>query len=371
MIIEKRMKVPEVVFHIDMNSFFASCEVANDPSLKGKPVVVGGRSRRRGVITTATYEARAYGIKAGMPISEALQRHRQLIILPVNFELYRFYSKAVMEILQRFCKTIEQASIDEAYLDMSALAGDWVKALKVAKKIQETIYQELNIGSSVGISYNRFLAKMASDIKKPMGITLVRQEEISEHIWPLSLTEMHGVGPKTYHALKDRFQIETIGDFANIQEDEIRRLEKDNFYELWERANGVDNREIIPNRYSELSSIGHSTTLPQDNDNEDELIALLHKLSEQVINRLTKKERYALTIQITLRNSEFQTITRAQTLAKPFNDVETLFRVSESLFLKHWDGETVRLIGVSVSNFETEKGYFEQLTVDDYLKEIK
>lgn len=369
--IEKGSKVPEVIFHIDMNSFFASCEVANDPSLKGKAVVVGGRSRRRGVITTATYEARAYGIKAGMPISEALQKHRQLIVLPVNFELYRHYSKSVMEILNRFCKTIEQASVDEAYLDMSALAGDWVKALKVAKKIQETIYQELGIGSSVGISYNRFLAKMASDIKKPMGITLIRQEEIEDHIWPMSLTEMHGVGPKTYRALQDRFQIETIGEFAKISEEEIRLLEKENIYELWERANGIDMREIVPNRYAELSSIGHSTTLPQDNDNEDELLEILYKLSEQVITRLTKKERYALTIQITLRNSMFHTITRAQTLLKPFNDVETLFRVAESLFLKHWNGEALRLIGVSVSNFETEKGFFEQLTVDDYLKEMK
>lgn len=357
----------KIIFHIDMNSFFASCEVANDISLLGKPVVISGKSRRRGVITTATYEARKYGIHSGMPLSEAFQKYRDIIVLPVNFELYRAYSKSVMEILSRFCKTVEQASIDEAYLDMSALNGDYVKALAVAKKIQETIYQELRIGSSIGVSYNRFLAKMASDMKKPMGITLLRESDFQQHIWPMSLALMYGVGPKTYGYLKDRFQIETIGEFAQLPESDIRKIGKENYYEHWERANGKDERAIVPDRYSELSSIGHSTTFPMDIENEDELTEKLQVLSHQVIERLTKKEQYALTVQITIRNSQFRTITRAQTLSKPFNDWETLYYVAESLFLKNWNGDPLRLLGVAVSNFETAKAYFEQLTLDDYL----
>lgn len=357
-----------IIFHVDMNSFYASCEVANDPSLRGKPVVVGGKSRRRGVITTATYEAREYGIHAGMPISEAQHKCRELIVLPVNFELYREFSKKAMQILQRFCRTVEQASVDEAYLDMSGLNGDFHKALAVAKRIQTEIYNELKIGSSIGVSYNRFLAKMASDMKKPMGITLIQRENVATHIWPMQLNEMHGVGPKTYRALKDRFQVETIGDFAALDVIEIRKMGRGNYVELWERANGIDLREITPDRYDELSSIGHSRTFAQDTDNEDELLDKLKELSILCIERLNKKEHYALTVQITMRNSQFQTITRAQTLMKPFNDVETLFSVAESLFLKHWNGDSLRLIGVSTSNFETEKIYFEQMSVDDFLK---
>lgn len=355
-----------IIFHIDMNSFFASCEVAHDPSLKGKPVVISGKSRRRGVITTATYEAREYGIHAGMPISEAIRKHRDVIILPVNFDLYRHYSKAVMEILNRFCKCIEQASIDEAYLDMSALRGDHIKAVVLAKKIQETIYQELHIGSSIGISYNRFLAKMASDIKKPMGITLIKEAELMSHIWPMKLSQMHGIGPKSYTYLKDHFGIETIGDFASLLEVQIRSLGKDNYYDLWERANGIDLREITPHKYNELSSIGHSKTFPYDIENEEELIEYLQNLSAQVIERLQKKQQHALTVQITIRNAQFHTITRAQTLIKAFNDVETLQYVAESLFLKHWNGDPLRLLGVAVSNFEQSKVYFEQLTIDMY-----
>ncbi|MGL4662530.1 MAG: DNA polymerase IV [Culicoidibacterales bacterium] len=361
--------VQRIIFHIDMNSFFASCEVAHDPALKGKPVVISGKSRRRGVITTATYEAREFGIHSGMPISEAIRKHRDVIILPVNFELYRHYSKMVMEILNRYCKTVEQASIDEAYLDMSALEGDYVKAVAVAKKIQETIYKELKIGSSIGISYNRFLAKMASDMKKPMGITLILENELKSHIWPMKLSNMHGVGPKIYAYLKDIFQIETIGEFANITKEEIRKLGKENYYDLWERANGNDMREIVPDRYTELSSIGHSTTFPHDIENEDELLEYIQKLSRQVIERLNKKEQYALTVQITIRNANFQTITRAQTVLKPFNDVETLYYVAESLFLKHWNGDPLRLLGVAVSNFEQSKLYFEQMTIDNYYQE--
>lgn len=363
------MKVQRIIFHIDMNSFFASCEVAHDPSLQGKPVVISGKSRRRGVITTATYEARKYGIHSGMPISEAIRKHRDVIILPVNFELYRHYSKAVMQILNRYCKTVEQASIDEAYLDMSAIGNDYARAIVVAKKIQETIYKELKIGSSIGISYNRFLAKMASDMKKPMGITLIRETELESHIWPMPLSQMHGVGPKSYMYLKDRFQVETIGEFAHVEEAAIRQLGKENYMDLWERANGKDMRKIEPNRYEELSSIGHSTTFPHDIENEDELLEYLRKLAQQVINRLNQKEHYALTIQITIRDAKFQTITRAQTVMKPFNDVETLYYVAESLFLKHWNGEALRLLGVAVSNFEQAKSYFEQLTIDNYIME--
>lgn len=355
-----------IIFHIDMNSFFASCEVANDPTLRGKPVVISGKSRRRGVITTATYEARKYGIHSGMPIAEAIRKHRDVVILPVNFELYRTYSKAVMEILNRYCKTVEQASIDEAYLDMSALAGDYAKAIAVAKKIQETIYTELAIGSSIGISYNRFLAKMASDMKKPMGITLIRDTELGSHIWPMKLSEMHGVGPKSFKYLKDLLQVETIGEFAHVDEVKIRQLGKEMYFDLWQRANGIDEREIIPQRYAELSSIGHSTTFPHDIENEEELLEYLRSLSEQVITRLKQKKHYALTIQITIRDARFHTMTRAQTLIKPFDDVETLYYVAESLFLKHWNGDALRLLGVSVSNFEQSKMYFEQLTIDNY-----
>ena len=204
---EKKYKV---IFHVDLNAFFASCEMAQNPALKKVPLGIGGR-KDRGVLTTANYEARKYGVSSAMPVMEARRLCPNLEVLPVNFPLYEKYSNIFFDLLSEYSDTIEKGSIDEGYLDMTNPKVD-KHPLELAKEIQTRLLEEHDLPVSIGVAPNMFLAKMASNMKKPLGVTVLRRRDIEEKLWPLPIEAMHGIGKKTYPDLK-LIGIQTIGQF--------------------------------------------------------------------------------------------------------------------------------------------------------------
>lgn len=349
-----------IIFHIDMNSFFASCEVANHPELVGKPVVVGGASRRS-VVLAATYEARKFGIHSGMPMYQALQRCPHLVIQSSHFQLYREYSSRLMKLLQTYDVAIEQASIDEAYVDFTAKQSELGDIEAFAKTLQQRIYDELGLPNSIGISYNKFLAKMASDMKKPMGITVIRRKDIPTKIWPLDIGEMFGIGKKSAAKLRT-LGIKTIGDFAQIDAKKLEIAFSDMTISQQAYARGEDTR-IVDGERHKAQSIGHSITFESDKDNEDELLEIMERLLDQVLVRMEKQDQKAKTIQITIRNSYFKTQNRSYTLHEYSNNKKEIWEVVSRLFFNAWDGEPLRLIGVALTQFIAKEEATEQMNL--------
>jgi len=247
-----------VIFHIDMNSFYASVEVAHDPSLKGKPLAIAGNPKeRKGIIVTSSYEARAKGVKTTMPVWEARQLCPELIILPPNFERYKRASSRIFKKLASFTSLIEPVSIDESYMDVTENGQDYVR---LAKQIQEMILDDLSLPSSIGIGPNKFLAKTASDMKKPLGITVLRIRDLSKVLWPLHVKDMYGIGKKTAEKLNE-MKINTIGELAKADTYELTQRLGINGERLKNRANGFDPRPVDPEAVNEFKSIGNSRTL--------------------------------------------------------------------------------------------------------------
>ena len=251
-----------IIFHIDLNAFFASCEMAMDETLKEKPIGIGGSSNR-GVLTTANYVARKFGIHSGMSVVEAKRLCSKLIILPVNFDLYHDFSNKFFNLLGEYVSEIEKGSIDEGYIDVTHLSDD-IHPLKLAKEIQDRLLFEHKLPVSIGIAPNMFLAKMASDIKKPLGITVLRKRDIEGILWPLPIEDMYGIGKKTYPNLK-LLGIHTIGDLVKYNNKKKLGIVLGNRVEEFiNKANGIDNRLVNPHRLVKMKSIGTSSTYKTD-----------------------------------------------------------------------------------------------------------
>lgn len=359
-----------VIFHIDMNSFYASVEQAHDPSLKGKPIAIAGNQKeRRGIIVTSSYEARAKGVYTTMNVQEALKVCPNLILLPPDFKKYREASKAMFLILRSYSEILEPVSIDEGYLDVSELSKIR-HPLELAKEIQQRIYNELDLPCSIGIAPNKFLAKTASKMKKPMGITVLRKREVPEKLWPLPVIEMHGVGKRTAEKL-NVLGIQTIGDLAKQEDRFMHQKFGKNGLRLVKRANGIDEREVDPNAIYETKSVGNSTTLPRDETEYYILQETIEKLSKKVAERLSAKNLAGTTVVLHIRDSSWHTITRSKTLKNPISDFNDINEVAWQLFLKHWNEEPVRLLGVTVSNVVDKKESTVQLDLFQLEEQIK
>jgi DNA polymerase-4 len=353
-----------------MNSFFASVEIAHNPLLKGKPVAIAGNpEERRGIIVTSSYEARAKGVKTTMPIWQAKKLCPNLIILRPNGERYRAASKALFDILFSYTSLVQQVSIDEGYLDLTSYLKD-VHPIRLAEMIQARILTELNLPCSIGIAPNKFLAKMASDMKKPNGITVLRKRDIDQLLWPLPINEMHGIGKRTVENWKKN-QILTIGDLANADDQFLLRKFGERGIELKERANGNDNRPVNPHAYSEYKSIGHSTTLRADTRNLTLIRSTLEELAGRVHLRLRKKETFARGVQITIRYHNWKMITKSHKLFNPIQAKEELVKEANLLFEKAWNGEAIRLLGISTYDLLEKKHAYKQLDLFTYQEDLK
>lgn len=356
-----------VILHVDMNSFFASVEMAFDSSLKGKPIAVAGNpEERKGIVVTCSYEARKFGVRTTMSVWEAQKLCPSLIILRPNFSRYREASEAMFAILRQYSELVEPVSIDEGYLDITE-SYDIGTPLDIATMIQKQLVTELDLPCSIGIAPNKFLAKMASDMKKPMGITVLRKRDIPVKIWPLPLIEMHGVGKKTAEKLIHA-GIKTIKDLAHAEEKQIEKLLGIRGTKLKERANGIDLRIVDPNSASDFKSAGSSTTLPKDYSNQKDLLKVLESLSIETSQRLKKKGYLTKNVSITIRYKNRSTITRSRKLNNPIIHQKDIFNAAKILFLKHWNGNPVRLLGVTGQDLIEQQNAVEQLNLFSYEK---
>jgi DNA polymerase-4 len=359
-----------VILHVDMNSFYASVEMAYDPSLKGKPLAIAGNvEERRGIIVTCSYEARRFGVKTTMPLWEAKKLCPGLIVKSPNFDRYRSASMGMFELLRQYTDLVEPVSIDEGYMDITS-SYRFGSPLEIAQTIQNRILNELDLPCSIGIAPNKFLAKMASDMKKPMGITILRKRDVKQILWPLDSSEMHGVGKKTAEKLRT-IGIKTIGDLANGNEIQLKTLLGINGIRLKERANGNDSRPVDPDSAAEFKSIGNSTTLPKDVANQQELFRVFDLLAEKVSVRLKRKNVFATTLGITIRYKDRRTVTRSKKIENPVRLKEEISSLSKQLFLKHWNGDPIRLLGITGSDLIEEDHAVKQLDLFSYEKEAK
>ncbi len=357
-----------IIFHVDLNAFFASCEMAEDESLTKIPLGIGGR-RERGVLTTANYIARKFGVKSGMNSIEAKRLCPKLLILPVNFDLYHHYSKIFFDLLSEYSDTIEKGSIDEGYLEMTHLDEN-VNPIEVAKEIQKRLYEEHKLPVSIGIAPNMFLAKMASDIKKPLGITVLRKRDIAEKLWPLPIEDMFGIGKKTYPNLK-LIGINTIGDLANYQNHKKLKLVLGNrLNEFVDKANGIDNKKVEPHRHVEYKSIGTSSTYSVDLHEYQDILTKLVKLTKSVVNRLIKDESVVKTISIQVRYNDFTQINRSKTLDFYTDNFYEIYQVVEELYDNNQGDLPIRLLGVSLSNLKDNVNNFRQIDIFNVAKEV-
>ena len=351
-----------IIAHLDMDAFFAAVEERENPRWRGKPVVVGADpngGRGRGVVSTANYAAREYGIHSAMPIRQAWrlsetaikQGKSPAIFLPGNFRLYGQVSEQVMKIIRQYSPTIEQGSIDEAYFDLTA-AGSFEKAEKIVKEIKRAVKQQEHLTCSVGLGPNKLIAKIASGKNKPDGLTNVRPDEVLDFLAPLSIRELPGVGPKTGQRLAKQ-GVNYIRDLRRLSAEEL--LKKFGKYgeDLLQKAYGIGSTEII-GEY-EAKSIGEQETFMEDTLNARYLHGRLIALAEQVISRFIRSEFQTFrTVVLTVRFSDFQTQTRSHTLKQPANELKLLNSETLKLLLPFLDRRAnpkmkpIRLIGVRI-----------------------
>ncbi|HQC75029.1 MAG TPA: DNA polymerase IV, partial [Bacilli bacterium] len=367
------MKSPKIIFHIDLNSFFASCEMAEDPELIGKPIAVAhDHPLRKGIILSPNYEARKFGIKTTMLVRDALLLCQELVVIDPDMKLYEQYSQLFYEYLLSITKFVERASIDEAYLDVTDKAST-IHPLILAEQIQKDLLEKFKLPVSIGIGPNKFLAKMASDMKKPLGITVLRKREIDQLLWVLPIEDMLGVGKKTAPKLK-MLGINTIGDLANFTDVELlkRTIGEVNTLSLREKAWGIDDTFVDYSNDDSVQSISHAHTF--DHDLYDPVIIkkTLKVLANAVSYRLQKRQYRALTVGIQIKYADFHQINRSKSLNKPVQNEVDIYSIVEDLFDDLFvTGDLIRLVGVFANRFSQDEGKEKQVSLFDDLTKIE
>lgn len=342
-----------IILHVDINSFFISAEIANNPKLKTHTflAVAGSESSRKGVIMTANYASRDYGVKAGMSNRDALQLCPNLKLIPPHMDLYKEYSNKVMDILLSFTHKVEKRSIDEACMDISEIVFDYKNAKSLASKIINVIKSTLDISVSVGLSFNKSMAKLGSDLAGPLEVFLIAKESIETIVWPLPVKYLMGAGPKTCKKLGN-VGINTIGDLAKSDILLLKTILKKQGEALYKCANGLDVSPV--NHLQTLpKSIGNSKTVSSDMTTIEECEELLKSIAISIEQRLLKYQATATTISIVIRTNDFNTITRQKTLDGPISSGDTIYKEACLLFKENWKTEIpVRLLGISMSGIE-------------------
>lgn len=339
------------ILHLDMDAFFVSVEQTLDPSLKGKPVIVGGNPEGRGVVAAASYEARAYGIHSAMPVFRAKKLCPEAIFLRGNYTKYAEASALVFEILRHYSPLVEPVSIDEAYLDLTGLNRLFGPSMDIAVKIRRNIEDKLGLKSSAALASNKLISKVASDFAKPSGIADILPGYERRFLAPLPLGKLPGIGPRTLERLQ-QFNLRTIGALASIPP----KLLEISFGKvgllLHERANGLDDRRVVAEARA-AKSIGKETTLEEDTIDLEYLEATLHYLTEKIAKTAREEGTEARTVTLKLRYADFTTFTRSYTFPIPTDLECEIFPVVVSLFRKLYTRRLkIRLLGISLSNFQ-------------------
>ncbi|WP_125153555.1 DNA polymerase IV [Clostridium rectalis] len=337
-----------IIMHVDMDAFFASVEQMDNKKLKGKPVIVGGRGDR-GVVATASYEARAYGVHSAMPIFMAKKRCPLGIYLPTRHKRYKEVSNSIFKVLFNVTSLIEPVSIDEAYLDISHINE---KPLMVAKYIKDKIRKEIGLTISVGISYNKFLSKLASDWNKPNGIKIITEDMVPSILMPLSISKIHGVGKKSVKRLNN-IGVFTVEDMYKLSKGFCMEYFGKFGLEIYERIRGIDRREVIISR--ERKSIGKETTLKKDIISKEEMKKYLLEFSNIISNNLYREGVLAKTVTVKIKTSNFEIHTRSKTINNYIKDKREIYNIACDILDSIDFKETIRLIGLTVSNLGENK----------------
>lgn len=336
----------KTIFHLDMDAFFVSVERVLDPSLEGKAVIVGGDPHGRGVVTACSYEARKFGLHSAMPIRNAYRLCPNGIYLKGHYKEYVRFSHAVKKLLENYFPLIEQASVDEFYLDFTGCEKMHGKPEQFAKKIQDEIWEKIHLPCSIGIASNKTIAKIASDFRKPRGITYVPHGDEKKFLHPLPIERIPGVGKATFPMLQSR-GFKTVGDIANTSQDYLSALMGKFGIDLWERANGKGSDYISSG--GERKSISKETTFDTDVVNIETIEKVLFDLASRVCQLLRDENWMTATVSIKLRYSDFATITRAKTVI-PTDDDKAVFETAVDLFRKAYTRRVgIRLIGIHLS----------------------
>ncbi|HXF50189.1 MAG TPA: DNA polymerase IV [Dehalococcoidia bacterium] len=347
------------IAHVDLDAFYAAVEALEHPELRGKPVIVGAPPDRRGVVATASYEARKYGVRSAMPSRTAARLCPQAVFVRPNFPLYRRYSRRVMDLIREVTPQVEQVSIDEAYLDLTeAAGGDFDCAVALARDLQRRIKNETGLDCSIGVASNKLVAKIACGRGKPHGFTVVRPGEEAAFLAPLPVEEVPGIGPVTADALR-RSGIRTLGELAACDEAEL--VERFGKRGAWMRAAalGIDESPVVT--AWQPKSVSSETTFETDVADARELYATLRRLAEDVARRMEGQGVRARTVGVKIRYGNFETVTRARTRPWAIGDADALAREAIALFDLHWQrGRPVRLLGVKAEHLTREPHEAEQ-----------
>jgi len=342
------------IAHLDLDAFYAAVEMLENPDLVDKPLLVGGRPESRGVVATASYAARDYGVHSAMPMARAVRLCPQAIVLPPRFDLYRQYSLHVMAILEQSATVLEKVSIDEAYLDLTDRVEEWQQAVQIAQRLQERVWEETGLSASIGVATNKLVAKVASDHEKPAGLTVVEPGEESAFLAPLPVRVIWGVGPVTAEKLA-QMDVTTVGQLARVSEGALVAQFGDHGAAMARRARGIDHRPVSAEH--ERKSVSRETTFSEDLRELKDLKRQLWRLSQSVARRLERAEAVAGTIAIKLRYQDFETLTRQMSLDVPTDDEIRIYRAALVLLGQTWErGRPVRLLGIGGDHLSPPTG---------------
>lgn len=362
----------KVIVHIDLNQFFVRCEEIKNPTLIGKPVAVGGDGRK-GIVSTCSYEARSYGIHSGMPTFQAKMLCKNLILLPGDYKFYELMSKEFISYIRRYTRKIEQMSIDECFCDFT----DVFKNQNInnpelyLKKLQDGLFKTTKLKCSIGVAPTKFLAKMGSDYKKPMGITIIRKKDIKDILFPLPVKDLFGIGKKTYPKI-ERAGYKTIGDLYYGIKNNDEALS--NFFgsykqDLIDELEG-NSSDVVSTGPSDPKSMGMTRTLDFDSNDKFYIRNFLANLINNILDDFSGSGRLCKTIQITYKNANHEEGFQTTTVSKSFDNYtdsrEEIYREGVKLFEKTYKGEEIRLIGFTLKNLKDKHDVVVQMTFDNF-----
>ncbi|MFZ1946100.1 MAG: DNA polymerase IV [bacterium] len=355
---------PRIIFHLDMDAFFSAVEVTSNPGLAGKPVVVCGDPYRRSVVSTASYEARKFGLRSGMPVGQARKLCPNGVFVVGNPQKYVYTSIKILQVLKEFSPLVEPFSVDEAFLEFNNLSlGD---AVGVAREIKARVKREFNLTCSIGIGLNKYVAKMASGLEKPDGLTVIKPDEFLERFGEKQVGDLWGVGEKTSAKLKS-LGVDRVKDLAAFPEKTLTQVFGVYGSYLKMAANGLDNSPLVPYyKGVEPKSVGHEYTLLQDTADRRYLLSTLLRLTEQVGRRMRAGGYLCNTITVKIRFSDFRTVTRQKKLDTYFERDDIIYAVARNLFEVNCGAGKIRLLGVSASGLaKNEEARGEAMFEDD------
>lgn len=348
----------------DMNAFFASVHQALDPALKGKPVIVGGDpEKRHGVVLAASYEAKAKGVKTGMTVYEAARLCPEATFIKPQHHLYVHFSTRILKIMRDFTPLVEPFSIDEAFLDVTGCAKLFGPPVEIAQKLKKRIREEVGVTCSIGIGPNKLLAKMAAEMQKPDGLTVLNFEDVPGRLWPLPVRELFGVGPRYEHHLK-LFNIHTIGDLARFPVKILKKRFGVNGELLWQCANGIDLSPVDPDTLEKVKSVGHQVTLPRDYRTHEEIKVVILELADLAAERVRAGGYSGRVVVLSLKDANFAWLSRMKTLPERTDLAADIYQAAVELLQKHWpESWPVRMVGVALAGLLPAK--MEQPTLFD------